>query len=44
MLYLKAKFEKFETNSKNKIIRDLNRCINDFNKGYQPIKNKVNDV
>jgi len=34
--YLKAKFEELENNSKVKNIRDLNRGINDFKKGYQP--------
>jgi hypothetical protein len=34
--YLKAKIVKPETNSKNNNIRDLNRGINNFKKGYQP--------
>jgi len=34
--YLKAKIEELETNSKVKNVRDLNRGINDFKKGYQP--------
>jgi hypothetical protein len=42
--YLKAKIEKFEINSKSKNIRNLNRGINDFKKGYQAITNRVNDV
>ena len=31
--YLRAKIEELETNSKNKIIRDLYRGISDFKKG-----------
>jgi hypothetical protein len=42
--YLKAEIEKFETNSNNKYIRDLNGGINDFKKVYQPITNIVKDV
>jgi hypothetical protein len=42
-VYLRAKFEEIETNSKVKIIRDLYRSINDFKKGYQPITNVVKD-
>ena len=34
--YLKAKIEELETNSKIKNIRDLQRGISDFKKGYQP--------
>ena len=41
--YLKAKFEELETNSKNKNIRDLYRCISDFKKGYYPRTNVVKD-
>jgi hypothetical protein len=41
--YLKPKISELETNSKNKNIRDLYRGINDFNKGYQPRTNVVND-
>ena len=32
----KAKIEELETNSKVNNVRDLNRGINDFKKGYQP--------
>ena len=35
-VYLKAKIEELETNSKINNIRDLYRDINDFKKGYQP--------
>ena len=41
--HLKAKIEKFENDSKNKNIRDLNKSINDFKKGYQPRTNVVKD-
>jgi len=41
--YLRAKFEKIETNSKIKNIRDLYRGISDFKKDYQPITNIVKD-
>jgi hypothetical protein len=41
--YVKAKINELETNSKNKIIRDLYRGINDFKKGYQPRNNVVKD-
>jgi hypothetical protein len=34
--YLKGKLNELETNNKNKNIRDLYRCINEFKKGYQP--------
>ena len=34
--YVKAKIEELETNSKIKNVRDLQRGINDFKKGYQP--------
>jgi hypothetical protein len=40
-VYLKAKIEELETNSKIKNIRDFYRGISDFNKGYQPIPNTV---
>jgi ribosomal protein L21E len=43
-IYLKAKFEEFETNSKIKNIRDLCRGINDFKKRYQPRTNIIKDV
>jgi hypothetical protein len=33
--YLKAKINEFETNSKNKNIRNLHRGTNNFKKGYQ---------
>ena len=36
IIYLKAKTEELETNSKIKNIRDLYRGINDFKKGYRP--------
>ena len=39
--YLKAKFDELETNSKIKYIRDLEKGINDFKKGYQPRTNNV---
>jgi len=41
--YLDAKFEEHETKSKIKNIRDLNRGINDFKKGYQLRTNIVKD-
>jgi hypothetical protein len=31
-----VKIEKLEVNSKINNIRDLYRCVNDFNEGYQP--------
>ena len=40
-VYLKAKIEDLETNSKIKNIRDLYRGISDFKKGYQPRTNIV---
>jgi len=40
---MKAKFEKLETNSKIKNIRDLYRGVNDFKKGYQPRTNVLKD-
>ena len=42
-VYLKAKIEELETNSKIKNISDLYRGINDFKKGYQPTTNIVKD-
>jgi hypothetical protein len=39
--YLKDKINEFESNSKNKDIRDLYRIINEFKKGYQPRTNLV---
>jgi hypothetical protein len=41
--YLKDKINELESNGKNKNIRDLYRCINEFNKVYQPITNLVKD-
>ena len=41
--YLRARIEEFETNSKNKNIRDMYRGISDFKKGYQPRCNIVKD-
>ena len=40
---MRAKIEELETNSKIKNIRDLQRGINDFKKGYQPRCNIVKD-
>ena len=34
--YPKAKIHELETNNEIKNIRDLNRSVSDFNKGYQP--------
>jgi hypothetical protein len=41
--YLKAKIEELETHSKINNIRDLNRDIRYFKKGYQPRTNIVKD-
>jgi hypothetical protein len=41
--YLKDQINELATNSKYKNIRDLNRGINDFNRGYQPRSNLVKD-
>jgi hypothetical protein len=41
--YLKDKINELESNSKNKNIRDLDRGINEFKKGYQPRTNLVKD-
>jgi uncharacterized protein (UPF0297 family) len=41
--YLKYKIDELATNSKNKIIRDLYRRINEFKRGYQPRNNLVKD-
>jgi hypothetical protein len=41
--YLKDKINELETNSKNKNIRDLCRCKNEFRKGYKPRINLVKD-
>jgi len=43
MVYLKAKIEELETNSKIKHIRELYRDISGFKKGYQPRTNIVKD-
>jgi hypothetical protein len=40
---LKAKIDELETNSKINNIRDLNRGINDYMKGYQRRTNIVKD-
>jgi hypothetical protein len=37
--YLKDKINKLGSDSKNKNIRNLYRCINEFKKGYQPRTN-----
>jgi len=42
-VYLRARIEEHETNSKNKNIRYFYRGINDFKKGYQPRCNIVKD-
>jgi hypothetical protein len=42
--YLKGKINDFETNNKNKNIRDLYRGINEFKKGYQLRINIIKDV
>jgi hypothetical protein len=34
--YLKGKINELKTNNRNKNIRYLYRCINEFKKGYQP--------
>jgi hypothetical protein len=41
--HLKGKINKFETNNKNKNIRDLYRGIIEFKKGYQPRINIIKD-
>jgi hypothetical protein len=41
--YLKDKINEVASNSKNMNIRDLNRGINVFKKGYQPRSNLVKD-
>jgi hypothetical protein len=41
--HLKDKINETESDSKNKNIRDLYRCINEFKKGYQPRTNLVKD-
>jgi hypothetical protein len=40
---LKAKINELETNRNINNIRDLNRGINDFKRGYQPRTNIVKD-
>jgi hypothetical protein len=40
---LRDKINEFETNNKNKNIRDLYRGINEFKKAYQPIINIIKD-
>jgi hypothetical protein len=40
---VKGKINELETNSKNKNINDLYRCINEFKKGYQPRINIIKD-
>jgi hypothetical protein len=40
---MKAKFEELETNSKIKNIKNLQRVISDFKKGYQPRTDTVKD-
>ena len=35
---MKAKVNKLEENSKNKNIREMYKRINEFKKGYQPLK------
>jgi hypothetical protein len=39
--YLKVKINEIDTNNKNKYIRDLYRCIDEFKKGYQPRINTI---
>jgi hypothetical protein len=41
--YLKDRINELESNSKNKIIRDLYRSIKEFKKGYQPRTKLVKD-
>jgi hypothetical protein len=41
--YLEDKINELESHSKNKNIRDLNRGINEFQKGYQPRTNLAKD-
>jgi hypothetical protein len=41
--YLEDRINELESNSKDKNIRDLYRCINEFKKGYQPRTNLVKD-
>jgi hypothetical protein len=41
--YLKEKIDEHAMNSKNKIIRDLYKGINDFEMGYQPRNNFAKD-
>jgi hypothetical protein len=39
--YMKDRIDELVTDSKNKIIRDLYRGINEFKMGYQPRSNLV---
>jgi hypothetical protein len=41
--YLKDKINELESNSKNNIIRDMYRGMNEFKKGYQPRTDLVKD-
>jgi hypothetical protein len=41
--YLKDKINEFESNSKNKNIRDMYRGITEFKKSYQPRTDLVKD-
>jgi hypothetical protein len=41
--YLKGKINEFETNNKNKNIRDFYKVKNEFKKGYQPRINIIKD-
>jgi hypothetical protein len=41
--YLKGKINELKTNIKNKNIRDFQRGINEFKKGYQPKINIIKD-
>jgi hypothetical protein len=41
--YHKGKINEFETNNKNKNIKDLYRGINEFNEGYQLRINIIKD-
>jgi hypothetical protein len=41
--YVKDKINEIATNNKNKTIRDLQRGIHEFKRGYEPRNNLVND-
>jgi hypothetical protein len=41
--YLKGKINDLQTNNKNKSIRDLYRCINEFKEGYRSRSNIINE-